>query len=318
MVKKSTAHPPRSLAPANAIPDQTSAESFEHYVGGTCVRASRGSAWRTLKAYIYQPERNMDLLVLPAVSEPFLAWTFSGDVEFQERENARHPWITHRLAPGSFFLTSGGAPYQCRWRSLSDTPFQTMYVFLELPVLEEALNEIFGAAADHARLRDLSAFTDPMLSSMMECLRAELMRRKASPLFIHGLAHAIAIHLARNYAEKAELGQSGSPSLPGFKLKQMTEWMAEHLAEPFSLERLAANARLSKFHFHRLFKSATGVAPAQYHTNLRMDAARRKLRESDQSILAIALELGFANPSHFAQAFRREMKLSPSEYRRER
>jgi hypothetical protein len=51
-----------------------------------------------------------DTLPLPSVSEPFLAWTISGEVDFQEREYKR-PWLTNRINQGSFFLTSGGA--QC-------------------------------------------------------------------------------------------------------------------------------------------------------------------------------------------------------------
>jgi AraC family transcriptional regulator len=52
--------------------------------------------------------------------------------------------------------------------------------------------------------------------------------------------------------------------------------------------------------------------------NLRMDAARRLLRETKESIVAVALEVGYTNPSHFAQLFRRENGLSPSDYRRQR
>jgi hypothetical protein len=49
----------------------------------------------------------------------------------------------------------------------------------------------------------------------------------------------IARHLARNYAEVAPEAVSGSPSLPGFKLKQVTDWIEEHLDDGFDLERLA-------------------------------------------------------------------------------
>jgi AraC family transcriptional regulator len=49
-----------------------------------------------------------------------------------------------------------------------------------------------------------------------------------------------------------------------------------------------------------------------------MDEAKRLLRETKQSIVAIALDLGYSNPSHFAQIFRRETGLSPSDYRRQR
>ena len=298
------------------IPEATSAEAFEGYIGGHCLRASRGKAWQSIKAWIVAPPRNVGTVPLPAVSEPFLAWTMSGEVEFQERENGR-PWITHRIRKGSFFLTSGGAPYDCRWKTVTTEPFETMLVFVELPLLERALEEVFGADAAQARLRDVSAFTDVALDSLMERLRDELMRRKASPLYVQGIAQAIAIHLARNYAELVKEPRV-SPSLPGFKLRQITDWMAEHVTEEFNLERLAAQASLSKFHFNRLFKSATGVSPSQYHINLRMDAARRMLRETKKSVVAIALDVGYSNPSHFAQLFRRETGLSPSDYRRQR
>ena len=202
--------------------------------------------------------------------------------------------------------------------STDSAPFETMLVFVELPLIQRALEEVFGADAKHARLRDLSAFTDADLNWLMERLHKELIRRKASALLVQSIAQAIAVHLARNYAELAKELHSGSPSLPGFKLRQITDWMSEHMAEEFDLERLASQARLSKFHFNRLFKNATGMSPSQYHINLRMDAARRMLRETKKSIIAVAMDVGYSNPSHFAKLFRRETGLSPSDYRRQR
>jgi AraC family transcriptional regulator len=255
------------------IPETTSAEGFERYVGGKCLRACRGEAWRDIKAWIIAPPRVVDIVHLPSVSEPSLAWTISGEVEFQEREGKR-PWITHLIKKGSFFLTSGGAPYDCRWKALTSEPFEAMSVFIELPLLQRALEEVFGGDAANARLRDVSAFTDLALNAFMEQVCDELLRRHASPLFLQGIAQAIAIHLARNYADLIKEPRSGSPSLPGFKLRQITDWMAEHVAEEFNLDRLAARVGLSEFHFNRLFKSATGVSPSRYHIDLRMNAAR--------------------------------------------
>jgi len=110
-----------------------------------------------------------------------------------------------------------------------------MAVFLELPPLERALEEVFGDDAAFARLRDASAFTDDTLNSLMGQLHSELMRRKASPPLVQGLAQTIAIHLARNYAELVKEPRSGSPSLPGYKLRQITDWIREHSAEEFNL-----------------------------------------------------------------------------------
>lgn len=300
-----------------AIPETTSAEAFERYVGGRCLRAGYGEAWKEIKAWLISLPPVVETVHLPSVSETSLAWTTSGEVDFQEREGKR-PWITHRIKKGAFFLTSGGAPYDCRWKAVRPEPFESLAVFIELPLLQRALNEVFGAEAEHARLRDISAFTDAALSALMEQVREELMRKQASPLFLQGIAQAIAIHLARNYAETAKESASGSPSLPGYKLKQVTDWMAENVADEFNLDRLAAQAGLSKFYFNRLFKSAVGVSPSRYHIALRIDAAKRMLRETKKSVVDVALDVGYSNPSHFAQLFRRETGLSPSDYRRQR
>ncbi len=168
--------------------------------------------------------------------------------------------------------------------------------------------------------RDISAFHDTALNSWMKRVHEELLRRHASPLFLQGIARAVAIHLARNYAETASNPESirGSPSLPGYKLRRITDWMAENVAGEFNLDRLAAQAGLSKFYFHRLFKAAMGMSPSRYHINLRMDEARRLLRETRKSVVEVAFDVGYANPSHFAQLFRRETGLAPSDYRRQR
>jgi AraC family transcriptional regulator len=94
--------------------------------------------------------------------------------------------------------------------------------------------------------------------------------------------------------------------------------MTEHAVEDFDLARLAALAGLSKFHFHRLFKSAVGVPPSSYHTKMRMELARRLLRETRKNVVEVALEVGYSNPSYFAQLFRRQTGLCPSDYRRRR
>jgi AraC family transcriptional regulator len=112
------------------------------------------------------------------------------------------------------------------------------------------------------------------------------------------------------------LSSTGSPALPGYKLRQITDWMAENLDEEFNLARLAARAGISKFYFNRLFKTAMGMSPSHYQILLRIAEAKLQLRETDTSVIEIALDVGYSNPSHFAQLFRKQTGLSPSDYRR--
>jgi AraC family transcriptional regulator len=297
------------------IPETTSAEGLEHYIHGACRAAGHGEGWRDIKASIFTAPSKGSVFT-PAVSEPNLIWTTSGEVEVEEREN-KGPWMKSLIKKRSFFLTAGGAPYYCRWRTISREPFEYMFVLLELSLLQRAFEETFGADADQARLRDLSGFEDAVLSSLMEQLHDELFRPKASPLRVQGLAQIMAVHLAQNYSEIVK-EYGGSPSLPRYKLRQITDWMAEHAFEDFDLAHLAGLAGLSKFHFHRLFRAAMGVSPLHCHINLRIKAAQRLLRETKKSVADVALEVGYTNPSHFAQRFRRETGLSPSDYRRQR
>src|SRR5260370_35181656 len=92
--------------------------------------------------------------------------------------------------------------------------------------------------------------------------------------------------------------------------------MGENVAEAVNPDRLAAQAGLSKFYFNRLFESAMGMSPSRYHITLRMDEAKRLLRETKKNVVSAALDVGYANPTHFAQLFRRETGLFPTDYRR--
>jgi AraC family transcriptional regulator len=105
-----------------SVPETASVEAFWRYAGGKRLFESRGEAWRDIKAWLTALPPTVDTLHIPSVSEPFLAWTTSGEVDFQERENEQ-PWITRRIKKGSFFLTSGGAPYDVRWKAISTEPF---------------------------------------------------------------------------------------------------------------------------------------------------------------------------------------------------
>jgi AraC family transcriptional regulator len=193
-----------------------------------------------------------------------------------------------------------------------------MHLHLGLPVITRAIEEACKKDPAATHLRDLSGFKDAFLTALLEGLRGELTsRHPASPLFIQGIAQSLAVHLVRNYADQTKDVREYKGGLPGFKLRKVTDLMVTNLEEEFSLIRLAREAEMSEFHFSRLFKRTTGLTPSQYFIHLRMEKARRLLRETNKSVIEIGLDVGYTSPSHFAQIFRREVGISPSEYRRQ-
>jgi AraC family transcriptional regulator len=82
-----------------------------------------------------------------------------------------------------------------------------------------------------------------------------------------------------------------------------------------SLDQLAAEASLSKYHFLRLFRTTYGLSPYQYIQHLRIEKARVLLADSDLSITDLAGLLGFDNSQSFSRLFSQRMGLYPTQYR---
>ena len=89
-----------------------------------------------------------------------------------------------------------------------------------------------------------------------------------------------------------------------------------HADEALDLAALAAIARLSKYHFLRVFRRSIGMTPYQFLLNVRMRRAAVRLLRSSETIVAIAFEAGFGDLSTFNKSFRETFGVSPSAYRR--
>jgi AraC family transcriptional regulator len=121
-------------------------------------------------------------------------------------------------------------------------------------------------------------------------------------------------------AELCRLGGTPlAPSKGGLALwaqRRCLELMHARLAEDVSLDELAAEARLSSFHFTRMFKQSLGVPPRVYLTRLRMEKACELLEQTDLPITEIAFEVGYSSNQVLARVFIKHQHMSPTDYRR--
>jgi AraC-like DNA-binding protein len=103
--------------------------------------------------------------------------------------------------------------------------------------------------------------------------------------------------------------------LTAYKLRQVVEFIQAHIDEPINLRQLASVVSLSPFHFHREFKRSTGLTPGKYIFELRIKQAKVLLCESDLPLAQVAVQVGFADQSHFTVAFRKATSMTPRMYR---
>ena len=84
-----------------------------------------------------------------------------------------------------------------------------------------------------------------------------------------------------------------------------------------TIERLAANACMSKINFSVRFKQQVGISPIDYLIRLRMQNACVLLRETNQKIREIADKVGYADEFYFSRIFAKVIGCPPSKWREE-
>lgn len=99
-------------------------------------------------------------------------------------------------------------------------------------------------------------------------------------------------------------------------LENLIAYLETRLDEPLRLEDLAARSHISVSTLLRRFKKATGLTPIDFLVRLRLEKARRMLRETRMPITEISYQTGFSDSNYFARQFRKNIGMSPGEYRR--
>lgn len=290
------------------------AETMPRHLPGTPKALPSHPHLQDVVVQLFSHHSVIEPIRVPAVVEPLLVLVLAGKARVEERA-LDGAWAATTVEAGDFFLTHTHEPYEMRWQTLEGDTFEVMHLYLDLSLIDQAARDLFGEHCASVSFLDISGARDERVHFILDQLRIELVEeRQPSPLFVHSLAQALAVHLIRRYPAPHGNQKRGS-ALQAYKLRRVLAAMNEGLADEFNLAQLARIAELSEYHFSRVFKRATGLSPSQYFIRLRMSRARHLLLETDRSIIDIGLEVGYSSPSHFSQVFRREVGVTPSAYR---
>src|SRR3989440_4211148 len=99
-------------------------------------------------------------------------------------------------------------------------------------------------------------------------------------------------------------------------LRELEAWVLDNLNKPLTVPVLAQRVAMSPRNFARVFTKEMKTTPARFVERLRVEAARRRLEESQNSMDAIASECGVGNVNSMRNVFQRALKIPPGQYRR--
>ena len=103
--------------------------------------------------------------------------------------------------------------------------------------------------------------------------------------------------------------------MPAVDLSAIREFIDRHYARPLTIDRLAARAGLSPFHFIRAFRAAFGQTPHQYLRAKRIERAQELLVTTPLPVTEICDQIGFTSLGSFSSLFRRVTGETPAAYR---
>ena len=119
--------------------------------------------------------------------------------------------------------------------------------------------------------------------------------------------------LAPRREQRSSIAKAISSRNP--KVLEVLRAMYQNIEEPWPLEQLAEQARISRRQMERQFRQLLGEAPAQTYRNIRLDRARTLLMETDLSVMEVAMASGFNSGAVFSRHFKARYGETPYGHR---
>jgi YesN/AraC family two-component response regulator len=145
----------------------------------------------------------------------------------------------------------------------------------------------------------------------------ELLRRINFCLSLNIIEQAKHRKVLTNEADEfaADLVSRSKAGRKNQNLQQALNYIHNNFSTEIRLDRVAGTAGISKYHFSRCFKEATGLTYQSYLNRVRIEQAKKMLEEDGLSITDTGYAVGYSDLTHFERIFKKLTGATPSQYR---
>lgn len=225
-----------------------------------------------------------------------------GEILFH-KPNELHSLHANGITPPNVFIVS----FECKSEAVKffeDRKLKLPNSFVKFiyAIIEES-KKTFHLPYSNPRLRKMQLLATPalggqqLIKNYLEILLVNLMREET------GKADANAVFLPQ-----AELS--------GRIAEQVKLFLQEKVYESICIDDICQAVHYNKSYIFKQFKQATGFSIMAYFTKLKIQEAKRLLRERNLSVTQIAEKLAFDTPNYFSKTFKKSTGYTPLQYRK--
>jgi AraC family transcriptional regulator len=286
-------------------------EALQKFIPFAPSETSKGRGWQGMQAVRYCRTPTGGELSLPPVPLHSICLHLRSPEKLSLRIEELK--LDRPLPKGSIHVVPAGSPAPVRWQGSRDL----VLIYLEPSIVERVATELFELDSRRTVVPPLYSLNAPELRSAISAVYAELNAAGGAgeQLLVESLASILSVHLIRHIAGPPRLPVLADSVLARRKLHSVIEYIMENLEGSPTLGQMAAVVHLSPYHFARLFKAATGLAPHQYVIARRVERAQHLLRKNGELQLAeVALRAGFSDQSKFSFHFKRLIGITPRQF----
>ncbi|GAB3885711.1 AraC family transcriptional regulator [Spirosoma agri] len=139
---------------------------------------------------------------------------------------------------------------------------------------------------------------------------------KAKDVFANLILQELVVRLMQTQARTLLLSATTNVASVN-RLAHVAQYINKNLNRNLHIKELADEACMSEPNFYRTFKQTFGMTPLDFINQQRIDLASRLLKATNRCLADISVDCGFNNLTYFMKLFRREIGMSPAQYRKQ-
>lgn len=212
---------------------------------------------------------------------------------------------THRIEPGYAFMVEIPSEHRYFLPKTSDS-WEFYFILFRPSNLEEHWRELVRSLSHIPYIPPESS----VIHSLQDAFHAGANNRITDGYLASSIVYRFVMELYR-FAKGRNRDSEDWP----VPVREAVRELESRYRQIQSLDEIAEHVGLSKYHFVRVFRKATGLTPIEYLTKVRVERSIDLLRGTEMSVEEIAREIGYSGGSYFIKVFRSWVGFSPGEFR---